>query len=115
MNEQLRHLRNAAKYSLDGLKFMFSETSFRQELTMIALSVLAVGLLKGCGALSALLSPAALVLTCESLNSAVEAVVDLCTKEIHPLAKKAKDTASFACAFTNIVFLIRTCLVIMGL
>jgi diacylglycerol kinase (ATP) len=37
-----------------------------------------------------------LVLTAEMLNTVVEALVDLCTDEYHPLAKIAKDTAAGA-------------------
>jgi diacylglycerol kinase len=37
-----------------------------------------------------------LVLTAETFNTVVEAIVDLCTSEYHPLAKIAKDTAAGA-------------------
>lgn len=37
-----------------------------------------------------------LVLTAEALNTVVEALVDLCTDEFHPLAKIAKDAAAGA-------------------
>ncbi len=37
-----------------------------------------------------------LVLTAEALNTVVEALVDLCTDEFHPLAKAAKDMAAGA-------------------
>lgn len=37
-----------------------------------------------------------LVISLELVNTAIEAVVDLCTQEYHPLAKKAKDTAAGA-------------------
>jgi len=37
-----------------------------------------------------------LVLTAEALNTVVEALVDLCTGEFHPLAKIAKDAAAVA-------------------
>ena len=37
-----------------------------------------------------------LVLTAETLNTAVEALTDLCTSEYHPLAKIAKDAAAGA-------------------
>lgn len=37
-----------------------------------------------------------LVLTAEALNTVVEALVDLCTDEFHPLAKIAKDVAAGA-------------------
>jgi diacylglycerol kinase len=42
------------------------------------------------------LSVIGLVLTAEALNTVVEALVDLCTDEFHPLAKIAKDTAAGA-------------------
>ncbi|MFE4711314.1 MULTISPECIES: diacylglycerol kinase [unclassified Paenibacillus] len=37
-----------------------------------------------------------LVLAAELLNTAIEATIDLVSPEIHPLAKKAKDTAAGA-------------------
>ena len=37
-----------------------------------------------------------LVISLELVNTAIEAVVDLCTQEHHPLAKIAKDTAAGA-------------------
>lgn len=43
-----------------------------------------------------------LVSASEMLNTAIEAVVDLETKEIHPLAKIAKDTASSATLILSI-------------
>lgn len=54
-----------------------------------------------------------LVWATESLNSAIEAVVDLVTHELHPMAKVAKDVAAaatlaatFTAATTSIVLLI---------
>ena len=52
-----------------------------------------------------------LVMICELINTAIEAVVDLaCQGQIHPLAKKAKDVAaaavllaSFIAAFIGII------------
>ena len=35
-----------------------------------------------------------LVISCELINTAIEATVDLVTEEYHPLAKVAKDTAA---------------------
>ena len=37
-----------------------------------------------------------LVISCELINTAIEATVDLVTEEYHPLAKVAKDTAAAA-------------------
>ena len=47
-----------------------------------------------------------LIASCEVINSAIEATVDLITTEIHPLAKIAKDTASSATLLLCIVALL---------
>ena len=44
-----------------------------------------------------------IIMIAELLNSAVENVVDLVTKEIHPLAKSAKDIGATAVLFTLIL------------
>jgi diacylglycerol kinase len=46
-----------------------------------------------------------LVLTAEALNTVVEALVDLCTEEFHPLAKMAKDTAAGAVLISSVAAL----------
>jgi diacylglycerol kinase (ATP) len=46
---------------------------------------------------------AALVLGLEILNSAIEALVDLASPDIHPLAKLAKDAAAGAVFLTSIM------------
>ncbi|GGF78253.1 diacylglycerol kinase [Paenibacillus albidus] len=43
-----------------------------------------------------------LVLTAELLNTAIEATIDLVSPELHPLAKKAKDTAAGAVLLTAV-------------
>ena len=53
-----------------------------------------------------LLATAFLVLIIELLNSAVENVVDLVTKEIHPLAKSAKDIGATAVMFSIVLHLL---------
>lgn len=50
-----------------------------------------------------------LVISCELINTAIEAVVDLITEEYHPLAKVAKDTSAAA------VFVFAIVAVIVGL
>ena len=42
-----------------------------------------------------------LVLALEAANTAIEAVVDLASPEIHPLARRAKDTAAGAVLITS--------------
>lgn len=44
-----------------------------------------------------------IVISLELVNSAIEAVVNLCSPEIHPLAKKAKDVAAGAVLVAAII------------
>jgi diacylglycerol kinase len=65
---------------------------------LAALTAIAVGLALRIDAAdwACILTVIGLVLTAETLNTVVEAVVDLCTDEFHPLAKAAKDMAAGA-------------------
>jgi undecaprenol kinase len=64
----------------------------------IALAAVVAGLILHIGAAdwACVLTVIGLVLTAETLNTVVEALVDLCTDEYHPLAKAAKDMAAGA-------------------
>jgi len=53
-----------------------------------------------------IISICGLIAACETINSAIEATVDLVTTTIHPLAKIAKDTASSATLLLCLVALI---------
>jgi undecaprenol kinase len=65
---------------------------------VIALAAVVAGLILHIGAAdwACVLTVIGLVLTAETLNTVVEALVDLCTDEYHPLAKAAKDMAAGA-------------------
>ena len=52
-----------------------------------------------------------MVMSLELVNTAVEAVVDLVTKERHPLAKIAKDTAAGAVLIAAIMAAITGCII----
>ncbi|OCL94152.1 diacylglycerol kinase [Aliarcobacter thereius] len=90
------------KYAIDGLITVIkTESSFRLEL-FCAIFII-VGILYIDTSLTnklILLVSGILVLIVELINSAIENVVDLCTKEIHPLAKNAKDIGSTAVMFS---------------
>lgn len=90
------------KYAIDGLVTAIkTENSFKLEL-FCAIFIVA-GILYIDTSLTnklILLISGILVLIVELLNSAIENVVDLCTKEIHPLAKNAKDIGSTAVMLT---------------
>lgn len=51
------------------------------------------------------------VISTEMINSSIEATIDLVTKDIHPLAKIAKDTASTATLILCIISLIGACII----
>ncbi len=87
-----------ARYATEGLKEIFAtETSFKIEAVLIAAVWIVLLFLPIAWWAKAILglSPL-LVLITEALNSAIERVVDLVTKEHHPLAKQAKDAGSAA-------------------
>ncbi len=85
-------------YSIDGLKY-----AYKYEQSMLIHVIATVGVIganflfhvSGMEWLITLLS-IGMVLSAELINTAIEAVVDLVTLEIHPLAKIAKDCGSAA-------------------
>jgi diacylglycerol kinase (ATP) len=91
------HLLKNIGYALAGMRFTFAqEKSFRTQVLVIVLI--------GIGLLFAPLSGVSkwilfastwLVLIAEAFNSAIERVVDLVTREHHPLAGQAKDIGAF--------------------
>jgi len=94
----MERLLKAFFYSVDGIKAAWAdEPAFRQELyALIPLVPLGIWLAPDKISLIMMLFSLILVLICELINSAVEAVTDKTGTECHPLAKKAKDTASAA-------------------
>lgn len=96
------------KYALDGLiTAIKTESSFKLEL-FCAIFII-IGIIFVDTSLTnklILLVSGILVLITELINSAIENVVDLCTKEIHPLAKNAKDIGSTAVMFSIILHIV---------
>lgn len=104
-----------ASYALDGLAHAIkTETSFKLEL-IIALVVLPAIYFMPFELVYklVLLITYFMIMIAELLNSAVENIVDLVTKEIHPLAKSAKDIGSTAVLFTLILHAL--CWLIIGI
>ena len=61
----------------------------------------------------ALVLAIALVLALEALNTALEAVVDLASPQVHPLAKQAKDTAAGAVLIGAIGAAVAGCIIFL--
>jgi diacylglycerol kinase (ATP) len=94
----LDRILHAAGYSWAGLRAAYrGESAFRQEtwMTLIGLP-LAFWIGRDWVQVALLAGSLILVLIVELLNSAVEAVVDRVSFEIHDLSKRAKDIASAA-------------------
>jgi len=98
IKQELQRIIRAFFYSRDGLLAAWKDDgAFRTEVILTPFALLlnhsAAGILAW-----------GLVLVTELLNTSIEAAVDLSTKEIHPLAKKAKDAASAAVLVALVVW-----------
>lgn len=98
----------ATLYSIDGLK-----TAYRNEQSLwlhgvCTLVVIILGFLLKVNFYewAVLIISLVVILAMELMNTAIEACVDLVTKEIHPLAKIAKDCGSAATFVSSIMALI---------
>lgn len=94
----IRHMRAATEFSLEGFAAAFrNEVAFRQ-IVFVALPciVLAVCVADAWVERMVLIIPLFLAIIVELLNTAIENAVDRVSRERHPLAKVAKDTASAA-------------------
>lgn len=72
---------------------------------MAAVAVVVAGLVFhiSAGEWCAVVGAIALVLVTEAINTAIEAVVDLASPEVHPLAERAKDVAAGAVLIAAVV------------
>ena len=100
----LPRLWNALGYSRDGIAAAWHhEAAFREEILLATIAIPLAFYLGKTGVERALLvGSVILILIVEILNSAVEAVVDKASPEMHDLAKRAKDMGSAAVLFSLI-------------
>ena len=105
----MKRIVKAFTYSWHGLMAAWSDrAAFFQECIAAAIMVpLAFFIAPTKPMLCLMVGSIFLVLMAELMNTAIEAAVDHTGKDIHPLAKKAKDTASAAVlmAFVNCGFI----------
>jgi diacylglycerol kinase (ATP) len=96
-----------AKYAIDGLVHAIkTETSFKLELLLSPFVMVAIYMFPlEFYSQMILFVTLIMVMVVELLNSAVENVVDLVTKEFNPLAKAAKDIGATAVLFTLLLHL----------
>ena len=96
------HLIKAFGYSMAGFKWIIkNESAFRQDLCFCVFCIF-VSLFANNWELKStvfVIFAAFILLITETLNSAIESVVDLITEEFHPKAKAAKDLGSLSVFF----------------
>jgi diacylglycerol kinase (ATP) len=102
----LRRWLRSATFAASGIRHGWvSQRNFRTECVLGAVAVLTALWLHV--SLAPVLLACGLVLGTELMNTALEAVVDLVSPELHPLAKAAKDAAAgavlLACIFAVLV------------
>ncbi|MFK7601203.1 diacylglycerol kinase [Deinococcus sp. SM5_A1] len=91
----LRRWWRSAGFAWAGIRHAYrSQANFRIEIWAGVLALVAAALLRA--PLAPIALACALVLALELVNTALEAVVDLASPELHPLAKVAKDAAAGA-------------------
>lgn len=97
-NQPKYKLINNTKYALNGLKDIFkNETSFRLEVYIISILSILLWFFPFTFTSKAILQVSLFIpLLVEAINSSIERVVDLVTKDYHELAKTAKDAGSAA-------------------
>lgn len=97
----------ASRNTADGIKALWQERAFREELIASCIGLIALYFMPFASLLKLILVLLLmLLLVVEAINSAVEAVVDRISKEIHPLSKIAKDIGSAAIAIVIVMNLI---------
>ena len=98
MGEKNRSFFSGFRHALDGIKEGFkSERSMRIHfVAAAAVIILGFALRISAGEWIACVSLIGLVISAELLNTALEHVVDICSPELNPRAKRVKDTAAAA-------------------
>lgn len=103
----------ASRNTFDGMKVLWKERAFREEIFLSLIGLLAIWLMPLLGTLKlTLILLLIFLLIVEAINSAIEAVVDRISTEIHPLSKIAKDIGSAAVAMALIMNIIAWCFAI---
>jgi len=98
---------NNARYAIEGLVHAIkTETSFKIEIAFAVIFFPLIYLLPFELVYKLILIVTfVMILIVELINSAIENVVDLVTKDIHPLAKSAKDIGATAVFFAVLLHL----------
>lgn len=106
---------NSIKYSVDGLKYAYRNEQSLWLHGMGSLLIIALGLIFRITFIrwAILIIASVVVMAIELLNTAIEATVDMITKDYHPLAKIAKDCGSAAGGVAGVMLAIISVVIFM--
>lgn len=96
MNEFNRNRIISLKYAFSGMAYVFRTQKNTRVYLVFTILVILLAVLLNVSWLEwlILLAMIGLVWAAESINTAIEATIDLVTEKYHPLAKVAKDTSA---------------------
>lgn len=111
----LNRLVKSFTYAFDGLKYAFKYEQNILVHTLATISVIIAGIFFKISPIEwlVLVLIIGLVIATELINTSIEATIDLVTKEIHPLAKIAKDTAAAAVLVFGLTAIIIGCIIFL--
>ena len=104
----INRLFKSFKYAYEGLKYAFKyeQNILVHFLATILVIIAGIFFILSMTEWLVLTLIIGLVIATELINTSIEATIDLVTKEVHPLAKVAKDTAAAAVLIFGITALI---------
>lgn len=104
----IRNVLNKCKYSCQGLGYCFKNESSFLLVAIVSCFIIVLGIIFDIGFLEWVISfgSLALISITELINTAIEATVDMVTKEYNEYAKVAKDCGSAATGIMSILAVI---------
>lgn len=102
-------------YAFDGLKYAFKYEQNILVHTLATILVIIAGIFFKISLTEWLVLALiiGLVIATELINTSIEATIDLITKEVHPLAKIAKDTAAAAVLVFGLTAIVIGCIIFL--
>ena len=102
-------------YAFDGLKYAFKYEQNILVHTLATILVIIAGIFLKISLTEWLVLALiiGLVIATELINTSIEATIDLITKDVHPLAKIAKDTAAAAVLVFGLTAIVIGCIIFL--
>ena len=111
----LHRLVKSFTYTFDGLKYAFKYEQNILVHTLATILVIIAGIFLKISLTEWLVLALiiGLVIATELINTSIEATIDLITKDVHPLAKIAKDTAAAAVLVFGLTAIVIGCIIFL--